>query len=142
MELVDGETLAERIARGPIPVDEALPIARQIAEALEAAHEAGMVHRDLKPANIKLRSDGTVKVLESSRVGSHGPHPERARRLRARRQRIGHSGGAAGVPEFLDASLLVARWKMVVCLSRSWRCRYRLHRYARAGGANLVPENV
>jgi serine/threonine protein kinase/Tol biopolymer transport system component len=64
MELVEGETLADRIARGAIPVDEALPIAKQIAEALEAAHEQGIIHRDLKPANIKLRPDGTVKVLD------------------------------------------------------------------------------
>jgi Tol biopolymer transport system component len=64
MELVEGETLADRIARGPIPLDEALPIAKQIAEALEVAHEQGIIHRDLKPANIKLRDDGTVKVLD------------------------------------------------------------------------------
>ena len=64
LELVDGPTLADRIARGPIPLDEALPIAKQIAEALEAAHEQGIIHRDLKPANIKLRPDGTVKVLD------------------------------------------------------------------------------
>jgi serine/threonine protein kinase len=64
LELVEGPTLAERIARGPLPLDEALPIARQIAEALEAAHEHGIVHRDLKPANIKVRDDGTVKVLD------------------------------------------------------------------------------
>jgi serine/threonine-protein kinase len=64
MELVEGPTLAERIARGPIAVDEALPIAKQIAEALEAAHETGVVHRDLKPANIKVRPDGAVKVLD------------------------------------------------------------------------------
>ena len=64
MELVEGEDLSQRIARGPIPVDEALPIARQIAEALEAAHEHGIIHRDLKPANIKVRPDGTVKVLD------------------------------------------------------------------------------
>src|SRR5216110_2413692 len=64
MELVEGPTLADRIAQGPIPIDEALPIARQIAEALEYAHEKGIVHRDLKPANIKLRPDGTVKVLD------------------------------------------------------------------------------
>ncbi|MDO8678478.1 MAG: protein kinase [Acidobacteriota bacterium] len=64
MELVEGDDLAQRIARGVIPMDEALPIARQIAEALEAAHEQGIVHRDLKPANIKVRPDGTVKVLD------------------------------------------------------------------------------
>src|SRR5215472_14831315 len=64
MELVDGSTLADRIAKGPLPLDEALPIAKQIAEALEAAHEQGIIHRDLKPANIKVRADGTVKVLD------------------------------------------------------------------------------
>ena len=65
MELVEGETLAERIAQGPIPVlEEAIPIAKQIAEALEAAHEKGIIHRDLKPANVKVRPDGTVKVLD------------------------------------------------------------------------------
>jgi len=64
MELVEGEDLSQRIARGAIPIDEALPIAKQIAEALEAAHEQGIIHRDLKPANIKVRADGTVKVLD------------------------------------------------------------------------------
>ena len=64
LELVEGPTLADRIARGPVPLEEALPIATQIAEALEAAHEQGIVHRDLKPANIKVRPDGTVKVLD------------------------------------------------------------------------------
>ena len=64
MELVEGPTLADRIAKEPIPLAEALPIAKQIAEALEAAHEQGIIHRDLKPANIKVRPDGTVKVLD------------------------------------------------------------------------------
>jgi serine/threonine-protein kinase len=64
MELVEGPTLADRIEKGAIPVSEALPIARQIAEALEAAHEQGIIHRDLKPANIKVRDDGAVKVLD------------------------------------------------------------------------------
>ncbi len=64
MELVDGEDLSVHIARGPIALADALPIARQIADALEAAHEQGIVHRDLKPANIKVRADGTVKVLD------------------------------------------------------------------------------
>ena len=64
MELVDGPTLADRIAQGPIPVDEALAIARQVAEALEAAHDRGVIHRDLKPANVKMTADGAVKVLD------------------------------------------------------------------------------
>jgi serine/threonine-protein kinase len=64
MELVEGPTLAARIARGPIPLDEALPIARQIARALEAAHTHGVIHRDLKPANVKVKEDGSVKVLD------------------------------------------------------------------------------
>jgi serine/threonine-protein kinase len=64
LELVEGPTLADRIADGPIAVEEALPIARQIAEALEAAHEQGIIHRDLKPANIKVREDRSVKVLD------------------------------------------------------------------------------
>src|ERR1035437_1298791 len=65
MELVPGETLAERIKRdGPVPIEEALAIAKQIAEALEAAHEKGIVHRDLKPANVKVTPEGKVKVLD------------------------------------------------------------------------------
>jgi len=64
MELVEGPTLADRLAKGALPLADALPIARQIAEALEAAHEQGIVHRDLKPANVKVRPDGTVKVLD------------------------------------------------------------------------------
>ena len=64
LELVEGETLADRIARGPIPLEEALAIAKQIAEAVEAAHEKGIIHRDLKLANVKLTDDGNVKVLD------------------------------------------------------------------------------
>src|SRR5215203_1985459 len=64
LELVEGEDLAERISRGPLPLDEVLSIARQIAESLYAAHEQGIIHRDLKPANIKVRPDGVVKVLD------------------------------------------------------------------------------
>ena len=79
MELVEGPTLADRIAQGPLPPDEAIPIARQIAAALGAAHESGVIHRDLKPANIKVRNDGTVKVLDfglaklAARDGSSAP---------------------------------------------------------------------
>ena len=64
LEYVDGEDLAERLRRGAIPIDDALAIARQIAEGLEAAHDKGIVHRDLKPANIKIGTDGTVKILD------------------------------------------------------------------------------
>src|SRR5260221_12241255 len=64
LELVEGDTLADRIAHGPVRLDEALTIARQIADALEAAHERGVVHRDLKPSNIKITADGRVKVLD------------------------------------------------------------------------------
>lgn len=64
MELVEGDDLPQRLVRGPIPLDETLAIAKQIAEAVEAAHEQGIIHRDLKPANIKVRADGTVKVLD------------------------------------------------------------------------------
>jgi len=64
MELVEGDDLAQRISRGAIPLDEAIPIAKQIAEALEAAHEQGIIHRDLKPANIQVRPEGTLKVLD------------------------------------------------------------------------------
>ena len=73
LELVDGPTLADRLRRGPIPLDEALPIARQIADALDAAHEKGIVHRDLKPSNVKLRPDGTVKVLDFGLAKMAGP---------------------------------------------------------------------
>ena len=64
MELVEGDDLSQRIASGAIPIDEALLIANQIADALEAAHEQNIIHRDLKPANLKVRADGTVKVLD------------------------------------------------------------------------------
>ena len=64
LEFIEGPTLADRIAEGPVPFDEAVTIARQITDALDAAHQQGIVHRDLKPANIKLRADGAVKVLD------------------------------------------------------------------------------
>ena len=72
MELVEGPTLADRIAQGPIPVEEALPIAKQIAEALEAAHEQGIIHRDLKPANIKLKVRGAPPPRGPQALASSG----------------------------------------------------------------------
>jgi predicted Ser/Thr protein kinase len=86
MELVEGEDLSHRISQGPIPIADALPIARQIAEALEAAHEAGIIHRDLKPANIKVREDGTVKVLDFGLAKAMDPSGGRSFR----------SGGSTG----------------------------------------------
>ena len=64
LELVEGETLAERVAKGPVPVEEALEVCRQIAEGVEAAHEKGVIHRDLKPANVKVTPEGKVKILD------------------------------------------------------------------------------
>ena len=75
LEYVEGPTLQDRISQGPIPLDEALPIARQIAEALEAAHERGIIHRDLKPANVKVKADGTVKVLDFGLAKALDPAP-------------------------------------------------------------------
>src|SRR3989441_9252078 len=78
MELVAGETLAERIARGAIPLDESLAVAKEIAEALEVAHDKGVVHRDLKPANVKITPEGRVKVLDFglAKIYEHAQSPQ------------------------------------------------------------------
>ena len=74
MELVEGETLAQRVARGPLPVEEALELCRQIAEGLEAAHEKNIIHRDLKPAKVKVTAEGKVKILDLSACGRWEMH--------------------------------------------------------------------
>src|SRR5215831_1624784 len=78
MELVPGETLAQMIQRGPVPVDEVIGICRQIAEAVEAAHDKGIVHRDLKPANVKITPDEKVKVLDFGLAKAFEPEPSKA----------------------------------------------------------------
>jgi Tol biopolymer transport system component len=99
LELVEGPTLADRIAQGPIPLDEALPIAKQIAEALEAAHEQGIVHRDLKPANVKVKPDGTVKVLDFGLAKAYAGDSEGGGSSSDLSQSptLAHSGTVAGV---------------------------------------------
>ena len=98
LELVEGPTLADRIVKGPIPLDEALPIAKQIAEALEAAHEQGIVHRDLKPANVKVRPDGVVKVLDFGLAKLVGP-PEGGHYVGDRGVRLSWPERSRGQPD-------------------------------------------
>src|SRR5881409_3528350 len=97
MELVEGPTLADRIASGAIPLEESLAIARQIAEALEAAHEKGIVHRDLKPANVKITPEGVVKVLDFGLAKDFpAPTPMKA------------DESSTGVPTMADGTLTAA----------------------------------
>src|SRR5262249_15299207 len=99
LELVEGSTLSDRIAQGPVPIDEALTIARHIADALEAAHARGIVHRDLKPANIRVRPDGTVKVLDFGLAKAVGPSSERGATVTA----LGTATGAVlGTPAYMS----------------------------------------
>jgi Tol biopolymer transport system component len=99
MELVEGPTLADRLARGPLPLDETLAIARQIADALEAAHEKGIIHRDLKPSNIKLKAPNTVKVLDFGLAQATGAH---ARDDEAPTDGARRTGVAAGTPAYMS----------------------------------------
>jgi Tol biopolymer transport system component/tRNA A-37 threonylcarbamoyl transferase component Bud32 len=105
LELVEGPTLADRIARGRMPLDEALPIAKQIAEALEAAHEQGIVHRDLKPANIKVRADGTAKVLDFGLAKAMDPAKDSSADASASRTLSTHgthAGMILGTPAYMS----------------------------------------
>ena len=85
LEFIEGDTLADRIARGPLPLSEVLAISRQVKDALDAAHEKGIVHRDLKPANIKITPAGLVKVLDFG-IATLEARPREARRRTPRRQ--------------------------------------------------------
>src|SRR5262245_5985824 len=107
LELVEGPTLADRIAQEPIPVDEALPIAKQIAEALEAAHDHGIIHRDLKPANIKIRADGTVKVLDFGLAKALAPESRSAANL-TQSPTITSPAGLTGVGVLLGTAVYMS----------------------------------
>ncbi len=121
MELVEGPTLADRIAQGAIPVDEALPIAKQIAEALEAAHEQGIIHRDLKPANVKLRPDGVVKVLDfglAKALEPAGASPDNSQSPTVTTQAMTRAGVILGTPAYMSPEQ--ARGKSVDKRSDVW----------------------
>jgi serine/threonine protein kinase len=133
MELVPGDTLAERIARGAMSPDEALPLARQIAEALEAAHEKDIVHRDLKPANIKVTADGHVKVLD---FGLAKALSDAGTGLQS-----GRGAGPAGLTH--SPTLSLAATNAGVILGTRLTCRPNRQRRRRSiGGATCSPSAV
>ncbi len=128
LELVEGPTLAERIAEGPIPVEETLPIARQMAEALEAGHEAGVIHRDLKPANVKLKEDGTVKVLDYGLAKAmEGETASGADSERSQSPTLTRQGTQVGV--ILGTAAYMSRSRRKVSASTNARTSSRLVRW-------------
>ena len=102
LELVEGPTLGERLGRGPLPVDEALSVAKQIAAALEAAHEQGIMHRDLKPSNIKLRPDGVVKVMDFGIAKAYGPNVADPEGLASTTSLATESGALLGTAAYMS----------------------------------------
>ena len=115
MELVEGDDLSQRIARGTIPIHDALTMARQVAEALEAAHEQGIIHRDLKPANIKVRQDGTVKVLDFGLAKALTPASDDAPSLTAMPMQ---ADGIMGTPAYMSPEQ--ARGEAAGCQADIW----------------------
>jgi serine/threonine protein kinase/Tol biopolymer transport system component len=118
MELIDGPTLADRLASGPLPLDAALELARQIAEALEAAHDKGIVHRDLKPANIKLAAGGMVKVLDFGLAKAMAPEPGDIATAAASSGAVSRDGAVMGTPAYMSPEQ--ARGERVDARSDVW----------------------
>ena len=102
LELVEGETLGDRIARGPIAVGDAIAIAKQIVDGLEAAHENGIIHRDLKPSNISLRPDGTVKILDFGLAKALAPMPGVGDTGRLHVSSVTQVGVVTGTPTYMS----------------------------------------
>jgi serine/threonine-protein kinase len=146
MELVEGEDLAQRLTRGAIPIDEALPIAKQITEALETAHEQGIIHRDLKPANIKVRRDGTVKVLDfglAKAIEPAGSSPDLSQSPTITSPAMTHAGMIIGTAAYMSPEQ--ARGLAVDKRSDVWSfgcVLYEMLTARRAFAGDTVPETL
>ena len=143
MELVEGDDLSQRIARGAIPIDEALTLAKQMAEALEAAHEQNIIHRDLKPANIKVRPDGTVKVLDFGLAKATGPSEASGDAPTMRSPAMTQAGMILGTAAYMSPEQ--ARGKTVDKRADIWAFGCVLHEMltgARLFAADSVPETL
>ncbi len=143
MELVEGQTLAERVAKGPVPIDQFLKIARQIAEALEAAHEKGVIHLDLKPANIKLTPDGVVKILDFGLARGHQQRPAAGETQSTLTMRLASEGSVQGTPAYMSPEQ--ARGEALDKRSDIWAfgaVLFELLAAKRAFYAKTVPETL